>query len=85
MCCTVAGNLLVIIVIKRTPSLQTITNKFVMWLAVADTLVGISIILRLVQVLAPSALNNYWVCMLRYWTIAFTAVWSSLILIGELI
>ena len=61
-----AGNTLVIVAVWRYPSLQTVTNQFVVSLAVADLLVGLVLPYHASVYLLPSLNNQKYFCIGRF-------------------
>ena len=78
----VSGNLFVIVVIARTPVLQTSMYQFVTWLAASDVATGLSILLRIPQVLGY--LDNFYLCLFRYYTINTCGIMSGLACLGKI-
>ena len=64
--------------------LQTETNIFIINLAVADLMVGLSMPYHVALFLLPSKLDDFYHCMLRYLTLMFPASTSVLFLLGKM-
>ena len=77
-----SGNILVIVVIARTPMLQNCMNQFVTWLAVSDVVSGFSILLRIPQALGY--LGNAYLCLFRFYTINASGIMSGLACLGKI-
>ena len=62
----VAGNFLVVLGYYKFSHLQTMTNTFIVHLAVADLLVGICLPYHIYVFLQPQILRNEYACLFRY-------------------
>ncbi len=56
---------------------------FVFMLAVADLLVGLSMPYHVATLIVPTVTNNFYACLFRYFSIAFPALTSVLLLLGK--
>lgn len=76
------GNTFVLIVIYKFKSLQTPTNVFIAFLAMADLCVAFSLSFHVVCLIRPSITDHFKACMFRYWILIFPASSSALLLLG---
>ncbi|XP_013401074.2 adenosine receptor A1-like [Lingula anatina] len=76
------GNGMVIAAFYRSEVIQTITNYYIMHLAVADFTVGLSLPFHIACFLKPDILNNIYVCIFRYSTLMTTQSVSVLCLLA---
>ena len=73
-----AGNIVVIVVVVKYIRQRSITNKFIVSLAVADLFTGIAAASQVLYLFVPE-LNNYLiVCLLRYQVVTFMTLTSQL-------
>ena len=70
----VIGNLLVIFGIRRARNLWTVTNFFIVELAVADLLVGLSLPYEAYTFLSDLTYHNIYACIARYDVLLVTQV-----------
>ena len=79
----ILGNLLVIVVIRRTPALHTMANLLAANLAVADIFMGLKTIPTIISLFYPDEYNTYYACCTSYFQWVFTCNANGLLLIGE--
>ena len=77
------GNILVMITIRKTRDVHSVTKKFIINLAVADFLIGVLTLHRILFELKPSLVDSYWSCALRSFLILLTYYTSAATLTGE--
>ncbi len=76
------GNILVILAVIRSDALKTMTNYFIVQLAVADLLVSAIMPFHIMIFLHRPLLNTMYVCVLRYTTILFSQAISLVCLLA---
>ncbi|XP_013382732.1 octopamine receptor 1-like [Lingula anatina] len=79
ICC---GNVLVIAAFYRNAALRTVTNFFILHLAVADTCVGATMPFHIYIFFDRRILGNIYVCVFRYSSITVTLTASVLFLLA---
>ena len=77
MALIIFSNTLVVLAIRRTPSLQTITNQFVLSLAVADLIMGAIVPINTLYVLFPHWNEYASACIFRVVTVMFGSCGST--------
>ncbi|XP_013791770.2 adenosine receptor A2a-like [Limulus polyphemus] len=78
----VLGNTLVLVAVYRFPWLRTITNMFVVSLAVADLLVGLNVPFYVLFYFDLPLVCSKYSCLLRYWFVIYASGCSMLCLMG---
>ena len=81
MILVLSGNSLVIFTYKTFPHLQTVTGKFIVNLALADFVLGLSLPFQVMFFFIKSMEGVEVVCMLRYQTVIFTSMTSLMSLL----
>ena len=76
------GNILTIAAVRRSPQLQTVTNKFVVSLAVADLLVGFSLPYHSLFYIIPSISTMKYACLARFCIVLLACMASFLNLLA---
>ena len=73
-----AGNIVVVVVMVKYIRQRSITNRFIVNLAVADLFTGLAAASQVLYVLIPELNNHLYSCLLRFQVVAFMTLTSQL-------